>query len=240
MHFGKNRPKCIYYFILFLVYISGASAQVPIKQFEEQAFDSIQYLKFAINKKIPKNIKSQVLTALAFYPELKETRIVFRFRKRTTPLSSRPQVLSTFKKIKNRRYVITISTRLNIKTAPISFHNLPYNAQIGVLGHELAHITEYQRMNSGQLLGLIFKMLKSKYIDEFEYNTDLIAINHGLGYQLYDWSTYVRKALDIPEWRGASDSDFSDRKISQKQRYMNPQTIECYILSDFIYEKIKQ
>ncbi len=125
--------------------------------------------------------------------------------------------------------MITISTKSNKKLAPILFFNLPYNAQIGVLGHELGHITAYDTMHTGQLLTLIFKLLSSKYTDEFEFNTDRIGINHGLGYQLYDWSQYVRSALDIPEWRGADDFYSSNDKKVTKQRYMNPETIEKYI-----------
>ena len=225
---------------LLLLSISNAKAQVPIKNFDGKVFDADQYSEFISNKKIPESIRSQALRALSFYPELKNTHIIFRFRKRRTPLSSRPQVLSTFKKKENRKYVITISTKSNKKLAPILFFNLPYNAQIGVLGHELGHITTYDTMHTGQLLSLIFKLLSSKYTDEFEFNTDLIGINHGLGYQLLDWSKYVRSALDIPEWRGADDFYSSNDEGVIKQRYMNPQTIERFILSNPIYTNFKQ
>jgi len=221
----------------FSLSISNAKAQVPIEKFDRMNFDAGQYSKFATNKKIPEAIQSQTLRALSFYPELKNARIIFRFRKRRTPLSSRPQLLSTFKKRKNRKYVITISTKSNKKLAPILFLNLPYNAQIGVLGHELGHIAEYDTMRTGQLITLIFKLFSSKYTDKFEFNTDLIGINHGLGYQLYDWSQYIRSALDIREWRGAFDDYTGKQMALTKQRYMNPQTIEKFMESNSIYLK---
>ena len=229
----------MYGLFLLLLSISNAKAQVPIKNFDGKVFDADNYSDFTSNKKIPEAIHSQTLRALSFYPELKNTHIIFRFRKRRTPLSSRPQVLSTFKRKYNRKYVITISTKSNKKLAPILFFNLPYNAQIGVLGHELGHISEYQRMKTGQLLTLIFNLLSSKYTDEFEFNTDLIGINHGLGFQLYDWSKYVRSALDIPEWRGADDFYSSNDKGVLKQRYMNPKTIERFILLNTMYSNFK-
>lgn len=237
IHFEKKSVVLIHGLFFILLSISNAKAQAPIKNFNRNGFDAGQYSDFAANKKLPEAIQSQVLRALSFYPELKNVHIIFRFRKRRTPLSSRPQVLSTFKKRKNRKYVITISTKSNKKLAPILFFNLPYNAQIGVLGHELGHITEYDTMRTGQLLTLIFKLLNPKYTDEFEFNTDLIGINHGLGYQLYDWSEYVRSALDIPEWRGAYDDYSVKQRALTKQRYMNPQTIEKFMESNSIYLK---
>lgn len=228
--------SCLYSFVLaILVSVWSGMAQVPKKQFFRKEFDSIKLSKFETNKKIPNEIRAQVLTALSYYPELNDAKVDFRIRKRITPLASRPRFLSIFKKTNNRKYVITISTKSNAKLSPILFYNLPYNAQIGVLGHELGHISAYHVMKIGQLISLIFKMLDSKYIDQLEYNTDFITINHGLGYQLYDWSTYVRTALGVPEWRGVSDDYSPHQKVIQKQRYMNPKTIEHFILSIPIY-----
>lgn len=223
----------------FLLFISCVHiyAQVPNRKFEKNAYNSIRYSKYGNNKKIPNEVKPQVLLALSFYPELSNTKIIFRYRKRKTPLSSRPQIWSTFKKRKNRTYVISISTKSTLKLTPILFSNLPYNAQIGVLGHELAHITEYNSKNSWQLLGLYLKLLKAENVDEFEFNTDLTCIEHGLGYQLHDWSQYVRQALHIPEWRGASKANYNKKSKLQNLRYMNPSTIKSTMSNYSIYEK---
>ncbi len=210
-------------------------AQTPIKQFVKEHHDSLVYPKFAHRKIIPKEIREQALIALYFYPELKDVDVVFRYRKTITPLSSRPQVLSAFKKSKNRTYIITISTKSNKKLSPILLSNLPYNAQIGVLGHELGHVAYYNGKNTGQLLGLFYKIWNTKFVDKFEFNTDLIAIDHGLGYQLYDWSAYVRSVLNVPEWRGASDKYPTKEEVEPNQRYMNPETIEKFMESKTIY-----
>lgn len=229
MLFTKFRFLCFNILILFvLVYGAKLVAQVPVKYFEKTKFDSVKYSKIGFNKKIPREIRPQVLTALYFYPELKDTKIIFRFRKRTTPLSCRPQIFSVFKKSPNRIYVITISKKSNQKLSPILFDNLPYNAQIGVLGHELAHITEYRTKSTVQLVALAFKMFNARNMDKFEFNTDLICIQHGLGFQLYDWSSYVRNVLNIPEWKGPKMKDSVDKDFSVNERYMNPTTIEKF------------
>lgn len=219
----------LFYFTFFSI---SVTAQTPVKQFTVNEYNNDLYSINNNKKKIPDEIKSQALIALSFYPELENRHITFRFRKRTTPLSSRPRLFSLFKRKKNRRYVITISTKTTSSLEPILLMNLPYNAQIGVLGHEIGHIIEYNQKKNLQIIGLAFKLLNSKYVNSFELNTDRIAIEHGLGYQLHNWSSYVRKALDIEEWKGAAGTSLVN------QRYMNPETIEKEMEHYSIYKEI--
>ncbi len=228
---------CVTTFLIIGIHLNGYS-QIPNRQFDEDSFDSTQYSQYQNQKKIPDEITPQVLIAMSFYPELSDTKIIFRYRKRKTPLASRPRIRSTFRKKENRTYVITISTKSNTKLTPILFSNLPFNAQIGVLGHELGHITGYKNKNTWQLLGLYLRLLNAEHVNEFEFNTDHTTIAHGLGYQLYDWSQYVRQALDIPEWRGASDANYN-KKTNMDQRYMNPLTVQSHIRSNDIYGNIR-
>lgn len=223
----------------FTISFSIAKAQTPVMCFDKNCIDTNYYATFAHNKIIPTEIKTQVLIALSCYPELNDTKIIFRFREKVTPLSSRPKFTSAFKNKQNRTYVITISTKSNNKFSPIIFSKLPFNAQIGVLGHELAHVADFNSKSSTQLIGLSFKMFNTKFVDHFEFNTDHICINHGLGYQLYDWSKFVRIALNIKEWKGAEANYSSEKDIPNKQRYMNPETIEKYIASNVIYQSLK-
>ena len=226
-------------FFLFLLLYTVGYGQIPKKQFNESDFDLGQYSEFTANKIIPIDLTSQVLVALSFYPQLSTTKIIFRNRDRKTPLSSRPSIWSILKKKENRTYIITISSLSSKKLTPILYSNLPYNTQIGVLGHELAHISDYGTKNNWQLLSLFLKLIRSKNVDKFEYRTDRSCIAHGLGYQLYAWSKYVRQKLQIPEWRGEPDRNYKKRKISQPQRYMNPFTIECYMDSYDLYKNIR-
>lgn len=125
--------------------------------------------------------------------------------------------------------MITISTKTQKTYEPILFHNLPYNAQIGVLAHELGHIVTYKEKTSFQVIGIAFKLLNTKFVDRFEYETDSIAIQHGMGYQLFGWSVFVRKALKIEEWNGISNKG--------TERYMNPETIKHHMQALKRYKK---
>ena len=55
------------------------------------------------------------------------------------------------------------------------------------------------------LLGIEF--FSKCQVDKFESRTDLICINHGLGYQLLDWSKSIRENLKVVNWRGAENID---------------------------------
>ncbi len=230
--------KRIFHLVFFAVPLSFIFGQSPVRKFDSSQYDSEFYLQFAPKKKFPKEIASQVLTALSFYPELSNVKIIFRIKKRKTPLTSRPRILSVFRRKKNRCYVITISSETTEQLSPILFDRLPYNAQIGVLGHELGHITEYNSKNTFQIIGLSFSILNSKFVDKFEWNTDKIAIDHGLGYQLLDWSSYVRNTLNILEWKGATKDLANGNELQVNQRYMNPITIIRYIKERSIYKPL--
>lgn len=190
---------------LFLILVSQSIvAQKPVKQFTPNSFSEAKYGKFAVNKNIPIQIRAQALLALAYYPELIDQDIEFILKKAKTPLTSRPTFRSLFKSKDNRIYRITISTESVEWLQPILFNNLPFNAQVGVLGHEIAHITEYKSKNFWQLLRIGIGMLSKKFTNSFEFNTDKRCIEHGLAYQLKDWSIYTREALKIGEWKGAN------------------------------------
>jgi len=235
--------KSIFGSIVVLFFMSSvalrAQTQTPVDKFEASNFDSSNYKAFERNKKIPEELKQQALTALSFYPELVDTKIIFRIKKRKTPLTSRPRISNVFKAKKNRTYIITVSSEAKDYLSPILFSNLPYNAQVGVLGHEIGHVIEYKSKSSFQLIGLSFKLFNSAFVDSFEFNTDKRTVEHGLGYQLLDWSTYVRKALGIVEWKGASEALSEGNKPEASQRYMNPETIEKYIKTIDKYNSIK-
>ena len=156
-----------------------------------------------------------------FYPELKTSKITFKVKTKLAPLAARPSIWAVFQKPKNRRYIVTISKKTLNFLEPILLKNLSFNAQVGVLGHEISHIAEYNQKRGGYFLKLLFWQLSKKKMDIFENNTDRRAIEHGLGYQLMAWSSEVRRNLKIKQWNGANTEG-----VQESERYMSPQTIE--------------
>jgi hypothetical protein len=103
-----------------------------------------------------------------------------------------------------------------------------FNAQVGVLGHELGHVSDFIHRTFISLAMSGVKHISSKYIDRFEYMTDGICIAHGLGYQLLSWSEFVRKTLHTDNYDGADNID----KPMMHERYMNPTTIRAKIAAN--------
>ncbi len=190
---------------------------------------------FGKNKFMPPVFEKQILLALSFFPELRDSKITFVCQKATSPLSCRPTWASVFRNRKKRTYQITISIQTNPKLTAIMFANLPFNAQIGVLGHELSHIVDYQHRGFWGLFAIGLGQFFSPFLDRFEFQTDRLCIEHGLGYQLKAWSEYVRQTLNIERWRGSGGNP---KKL--KERYMNPNTIQHHIDQIDLYkEKIE-
>lgn len=154
-----------------------------------QVLDSLE-MEYATNKVVLPQYSLATYIALSHYPELVDAKIEFKTAKIKTTLNARPSVASLlFRSKLKRKYVIRINSQ--IEDSIISFNAIPFNAKVGVLGHEFAHILDYQQRNFFQVLGRMFAYAGKKSKAKFEHEIDGIAIDKGFGWQLYDWSTFV-------------------------------------------------
>lgn len=193
------------------------------KDFIQSNWEKLK-LKFGFNKKVPEEIQSNFYTAIGYYPELKDINIKVRYGNIKTTMQCRPRWDFLFHKKENRSYVIYIGNIIR-NDHGILYKDLPLNAQIGVMGHELAHIVDYRSMNNLQMIQFGIDYLKSKKKKEIENRTDLIAIHRGLGYQIKDFSKYVFE-----------DSNASFEYIKYKMRYyFNPSQINEILAMSPIY-----
>ncbi len=165
-----------------------------------QTIDSAIYFslleEYGSNKILPREYELQCLLALSHYPELKETSIEFKVQPAFVPLYSWPEPKSVLFPWIKRRFMVVISTKSADFFEPILFHNLPFNEQVGIIGHELAHTIFYKTKSALATTAIAFQY---QFIPEFatsiERDADKIAIAHGFGYQLYDYAFFVRKAF---------------------------------------------
>ena len=162
------------------------------------ALDSLvisQYLRdyekeYSKNKSIPKEHSLSFYTAISHYPELKETYISFKRARIKTTLNARPTVASLlFRKRNNRRYVIRINSKE--RDSLILLDQVPFNARIGLFGHELAHFADYNERSFGGVLKRMMSYTTKKGKERYEKEIDQKTIDAGLGWQLYDWSHFV-------------------------------------------------
>ena len=182
-------------------------------------------LQYEVNKKIPGIYRRPILKALSYFPELKEVPVQFILKKKNSTFTTVPTFLSIFQRKGRRTYKIIISKDAGDTLAPLLFQNLAYEAQVGVIGHELSHVADFNSRNFCQSMGMAAGHLSGKYVDKMEYNTDLICIQHGMGPYLLAYSRHIRTTMKVKNWRGSNLVHRGNGK-GRYERYMNPDTIQ--------------
>lgn len=177
-----------------------------LREYEEltsrESFESL-LARYGNNKRLPKGFELQALIALSHYPRLRDTKIDFIIDDVSIPLSSRPHWSTLLRSAKNRTYQVIIDSELIGSRDVLLLKNQPFNAQIGILGHELAHTVYYLDRSFFGILRDALCQLSDCRID-FERATDRRLIDHGLGWQRFDHASFVRGRL-----RQDSDSAFT-------------------------------
>ena len=176
------------------------------------------------NKYLIKKFELQSLIALSYYPELTDIEVQFIYSNTTTTMETRPTTNSVLKS-SNRTYTIFVDN--NTENEGIILDDVPFNAQIGIIAHELAHIVDYEQTSSTGIIGLGIKYLNKNSRPEFEKKIDRLTITKGFGWQLYDWSDYVLN-------HSKASNTYKDYK---RKTYLTPVEIEQEIKANPIYNK---
>ena len=160
--------------------------------------------EFGYNKIIPKEYEVAILTALSHYPELKNIRIRFVLRNRyPVPYGAIPSFKSLLMSPDKRQYSISILEKAKPPEEKILMKNLSFNAQVGVMGHEIAHVVQYHSCGKFQLLKFLTMYLQPDLKQKIERTADLYTISHGLGKQLLEHAIYIRSIPGYTEGRKA-------------------------------------
>jgi hypothetical protein len=185
------------YIILLIILPAGLFSQNETLLNRDSLAISYGYGKTFIN-----GYELPALVALSNYPELDSARIEFKSKRLKHFGNARPKVDFLFRKQENRHYIIVINKKSK-DIIGFSFSELPFGAQVGLFGHELAHISDYCGRNNLQIISYGIKYLFMKRT--IERSTDRIAIKHNLGEQLYDLRSFV---LNNPQ----TDKDYLEYK----------------------------
>jgi hypothetical protein len=210
---------------IFLIGMAAEAQRAPLTDINVAMNIEYSNLKdsFSTNKKILPEFEKQILYALSFFPELQNTRIHFKLKKgKGSIISARPAWGSIFKKSSKRTYIVIIGDSSAGWSPKFLFLNADANGQVGILGHELTHILNFNRMSSHGLLGVGVNHVSKKYMDNFENKTDSVCIERGFGYQLIAWNIYLRKAFGMADPENGPDPFFGETK---QERYMSPASI---------------
>ncbi len=173
--------------------------------------DSIER-RFGSSVVIIPEYRTQIFTALAHYPDLVGVEISFEYSEEATTMASRPKVASLFSG--KRHYRILVNNKQDFEG--ILLKDVPAEAQVGIIGHEIAHIAMYESRN---WLGMV--QIGAMFIDDegkraLERATDKHTIERGLGWQLLEWAKF-----SMYDSAKASES----YKAFKRRTYMNPDEI---------------
>jgi hypothetical protein len=184
-------------------------------------FDSLREL-YSQKKMFIEEYEKQCLIALSYYPELKNCSINFIYADINTTMSCRPSIQSLV--YNEREYLIFINNYTDFEG--VLLQDVPFNAQIGVIGHEIAHILDYEERNVTGIIRRGFEYLTSNTKRAYEREIDLLTIQQGLGWQLYDWANFSM-------YQSTKATD--DYKQFKRDTYMSPseikdamRMIDCY------------
>lgn len=179
--------------------------------------------QFGKNKVYPANMEKLVLYTLSFLPELAEHKIIFKVRPKGAPLSSRPAWGTLFRSARKRKYMVFIHQGQDTSFFGSLFSRASIPAKIGILGHELCHVSNFSRKTSMGLLGIGVAHISKPYMDRFEFNTDSLVIEKGMGRYLREWA-----GMFDAMFSGTGDP-FKNKHTPTGERYMSAGTIERYM-----------
>ncbi|MGY6744681.1 MAG: hypothetical protein ACXIUQ_18230 [Cecembia sp.] len=161
-------------------------------QTEQQSSDEFVIFE---NKIIPVEILDPVKEALSHFPDLKEVTIAFEFKERIkgSVMQAQPKILSLFVDGKEKRkYRIKITRELDFGDVVVPIEDVPNDALVGWIGHELGHIMDYLDRSATNMMRFGFKYLVSKHkVVEAELAADGYAIECGLGHQVLATKEYI-------------------------------------------------
>ena len=135
-----------------------------------------------------KEYELPTLIALSYYPELLNDKIKFRYSEINSTARTTVTFGSVFKKI-NKKYIILINTDTT-KTGLV-LSDAPLDAQIAVIGHELAHVTDFKTRSFFDMIWWGLRYLIVKQQTTIEIKADKSTIRHGLGWPLYYWADFI-------------------------------------------------
>jgi hypothetical protein len=145
------------------------------------------------NKGLPEGFEMAAAIAYSAFPQLKDVNIDMMLTQGGAPMESTVEINTLFGSRSNRQYLILLNDAQNSFFEPILLRSLPFDAQVGILAHELGHIAYYHELNVFEFGKWGLSYLRD---DEFrashERSTDLMAVYHGLGSQIYQYAYFVR------------------------------------------------
>lgn len=164
------------------------------------------------NKGVPVGYELAALLAYSAYPQLRDVAIDMKLIPSGAPMEANFDIKTLFGAKKNRKYIIYLNNAKNTDFDEILLHSLPFDAQVGILAHELGHVAYYHELSTLELAkwGLLY-LISDEFRATNERTTDLMPVYHGLGSQIFQYAWYVRNDSSCAELYQQFGAEFVDK-----------------------------
>lgn len=146
--------------------------------------------EFGKNKFIPDSLEIPFYISISQFPELKDTKIKVNHKSFNLTLQAQPAPNFIWSKKQDREYVISVNNDKN-KANGVLFQDLTFDAQVGIMAHEMSHILDYLNKTNLDIIIFAILFLGIKYRKEVEKETDKEVIRRKFGWQLYEWADFA-------------------------------------------------
>jgi len=154
--------------------------------------DSIKAV-IGANKGLPPGYELAAAIAYSAYPELKDVKIDMVLVDKGAPMESNFDLWTMFVPGKKNRLYKILLLEAEVPYDPILMKNLPLDAQVGILAHELGHVFYYHERNLLKIGKWGLKYINDpQFLALHERSTDMMPVYHGLGSQIYQYAYFVR------------------------------------------------
>ena len=215
---GSNRNRLLFLSVLVSVTVFASGQHIPedmMLRYDAIVLspDTISCPRhgFAINND---TLAVAFRKAMAHYPELCSRKIQLKYGNIKTSMAAQPHIWSIFGKRGKRSFKVIVNKDPQ-KAQSRLIDAAPFNAHVGIMGHELAHILDYSSKSGWQTVWMGVRYLGKKYRRKVERQTDSITIARGLGWQLYHYAYFVI-------YEAAIDDAYRQYKLDM---YMKPEEI---------------
>jgi hypothetical protein len=168
--------------MMILIWIMGMALHAiePVKNIDpDSVWQNIGELKqqFGTDKAIPEEMQVAFYAAIAYYPMLSDVPVKVKQRDIKTTMQCRPRWDFFLRKKDKRHYKILVNNKVE-NNEGVLFEHLPFNARVGVFGHELAHVLDYSEKSNWQIIRFGVEYLNDENRRIIENRIDQLAIEH--------------------------------------------------------------
>ena len=150
------------------------------------------------NSEIIPKYESEINFVLQNYPELENTTIFFTEKEISHTMQSKPKLNFLFKQKENREYKIILNNGTKSNSGMLVI-NLNSTQRIGIFSHEIGHIVDYESMSNFGIISFGIQYIFPNSKRKIEHRVDEIAINHGFGKELIEFTKLAFYGENVPE-----------------------------------------